>query len=34
MKTYAKQKTLLELALGICEGTSKLGKFAGSMYEC
>ena len=34
MKTYAKQKTLLRLALGICKGSSKLGKFAGSVYEC
>ena len=33
VKTYTKKKTLLELALGRCEGTSKLGKFASSVYE-
>lgn len=34
IKTYAKKKTLLGLALGICEGTSKLNKCASSVYEC
>ena len=35
IKTYVKKGTdLLGLALGICEGTSSLGKFAGSIYEC
>ena len=33
MKTYTKKKTLLGLALSRCEGMSKLGKFAGSVYE-
>ena len=34
IKTYVKKRTLLGLALGVCEGTSKLGKFTGSVYEC
>ena len=34
MKTYAKKKTLIGLAFGRCEDTSKLGKFVGSVYEC
>ena len=34
IKTYAKKKTLLGLALGIYEGTSKLNKCASSVYEC
>ena len=34
IKTYAKKKTLLGLALGICEGTSKLNKCTSSVYEC
>ena len=33
MKTYTKKKTLIELALGRCECTSKLGKFASTVYE-
>ena len=33
MKTYRKKKTLLGQALGICKGTSELGKFAGLVYE-
>ena len=33
MKTYTKKKTLFGLALSRCEGTSKLGKFVGSVYE-
>ena len=32
MKTYKKKKSILEQALGICKGTSELGKFANSMY--
>ena len=35
IKTYIKKGTnLLRLVLGIYEGTSSLGKFAGSVYEC
>ena len=34
IKTDAKKKTLLRLALGICEGTSKLNKCVSSVYEC
>ena len=34
IKTYTKKKTLLGLALGMCEGTSKLSKCASSVYEC
>jgi len=35
VKTNLKKGTdLLGLALGICEGMSSLGKFAGSVYEC
>ena len=34
IKIYTKKKTLLGLALGRCEGTSKMSKFAGSVYEC
>ena len=34
IKTYAKKKTLLGLALGICEGTSKLNKCASEVNEC
>ena len=33
MKTYTKKKTLLGLAFGRCEDTSKLGKFASLVYE-
>ena len=33
-KDLQKKKTLIELALGICEGTSKLNKCASSVYEC
>ena len=32
MKTYRKKKSILGQAFGICNGTSELGKFAGSMY--
>ena len=34
IKTYIYKKTILELAFGMCEGTSKLKKYASSMYEC
>ena len=34
IKTYTKKKTLLGLALGMCEGTSKLSKCSSSVYEC
>ena len=35
IKIYVKKRTgLLGLALGICKGTSSLGKFAGLVYEC
>ena len=34
VKIYLKKGTdLLGLALGICEGTSSLGKFAGLVYK-
>ena len=33
MKTYTKKKSLFGLALNRCEGTSKLGKFVGSVYK-
>ena len=33
MKTYTKKKTLFGLALNRCEGTSKLGKFVGSVSK-
>ena len=32
MKTYRKNKNILEQAFGICKGTSELGKFADSVY--
>ena len=32
--TYEKKKTLIGLALGICEDTSKLNKCASLVYEC
>ena len=34
IKTYTKKKTLLRLALGICEGTSELNKCANEVNEC
>ena len=35
IKAYVKKGTdFIELALGICEGTNSLGKFAGLVYKC
>ena len=34
VKTYLKKKTLLGLALGICEGTSEVNKCTSSVYKC
>ena len=34
IKNYMKKKTILELALSMCEGTSELDKCASSVYEC
>ena len=34
VKTYRKKESILRQAFGICSGTSKLGKLAGSVYVC
>ena len=34
VKTYAKKKSLLRQALGICEGTIRLNKYTSSVCEC
>ena len=33
IKTYTEKKTILRLAFGMCKGTSKLSKYASSVYE-
>ena len=34
MKTYRNKEDVLRQTFGICRGTSKLGKFANSVYMC
>ena len=34
MKTYRKEKNILEWAFGICKGMSELGKLACLVYVC